>query len=55
MSNKTDTDNFLKKELKAIADEKGHSVIDEQSTFDDKSAKKVRVKSKKVKVRKTKA
>lgn len=50
MSNtKSETDNFLKKELKAYADAKGYSVIDEQSVFDDKEAKKVKVKEKKVK------
>ena len=49
MSNKSETDNFLKKELKALAKSKGALVIDEQSVFDDKEAKKVKVKDKKIK------
>ena len=49
MSDKTTIDHFLKKELKVLADEKGLSIIEEQATFDDKEAKKVRVKEKKIK------
>ena len=47
---KTKASHFLKKELKALADKRGSSVIDEQSVFDDKEAKKVKVKAKKIKV-----
>ena len=43
---KSDVHNFLKKELKKLARKRGDTVIKEQETFDDVSAKGVRVKSK---------
>lgn len=49
MSNKIEIDNFLKKELKELADTLGVSPIPEQSVYDDKEAKKVKVKDKQVK------
>ena len=50
MNKKNDIDNFLKKELKALADKKGYSVVAEQKDLDDKKAKKIKVKAKKIKV-----
>ena len=51
MNKKNDIDNFLKKELKALADKKGYSVVAEQKDLDDKKAKKIKVKAKKIKVK----
>ena len=42
----SDTQHFLKKELKALATKRGDMAIPEQETFDDKKTKKVKVKSK---------
>lgn len=38
-----------KKELKTLADKRGDTIVPSQEGFDDNSAKKVKVKSKKVK------
>ena len=54
MSKKANTDNFLKKELKALADSKGYIVVDELKEFDEKKVKKVKVKKVKVKNKKKK-
>lgn len=44
--NRIDTNNFLKKELKNLAKNRGDTMVEKQATFDDVSARKVKVKSK---------